>query len=362
MENERRIFRRLTELAFLGLLFAVCFSGWTWKQELPAANLEAEEDYIKWVEFEIPCEALRQAYDWDVKTCGTETHLNWIELLAYLAAEYWGDCGNYESQDLNDLAQKLTEGESTLEELGREKEYYPYYLEAYTAVLGGMVGEHEIQVPDENGNLTWESRYGLKAFSPIAKGFPYYDYDDFGAARSYGYNRPHLGHDMMGQIGTPIIAIESGYVEALGWNQYGGWRIGIRSFDGKRYYYYAHLRQNVPYHQSLEEGGIVQAGDVIGYMGHTGYSASENVNNIDVVHLHWGLQLIFDESQKDGTNQIWVNCYELSKFLAQNRSETRKNEETGDYERVYDMKETENNPEDSIILPDEDIPDGALVL
>ena len=88
MENERRIFRRLTELAFLGLLFAVCFSGWTWKQELPAANLEAEEDYIKWVEFEIPCEALRQAYDWDVKTCGTETHLNWIELLAYLAAEY----------------------------------------------------------------------------------------------------------------------------------------------------------------------------------------------------------------------------------------------------------------------------------
>ena len=32
--------------------------------------------------------------------------------------------------------------------------------------------------------------------------------------------------DMMGQIGTPIIAIESGYVEALGWNQYGGWRIG----------------------------------------------------------------------------------------------------------------------------------------
>ena len=32
---------------------------------------------------------------------------------------------------------------------------------------------------------------------------------------------------MMGQIGTPIIAVESGYVEALGWNQYGGWRIGL---------------------------------------------------------------------------------------------------------------------------------------
>lgn len=33
----------------------------------------------------------------------------------------------------------------------------------------------------------------------------------------------------MGSIGTPIIAVESGVVEHLGWNQYGGWRIGIRS-------------------------------------------------------------------------------------------------------------------------------------
>ena len=70
-------------------------------------------------------------------------------------------------------------------------------------------------------------------------------------------------------------------MEAIGWNQYGGWRLGIRSFDKKRYYYYAHLRQNFPYNKSLKEGSIVQAGDVIGYMGHTGYSKKENVNNID---------------------------------------------------------------------------------
>ena len=84
----------------------------------------------------------------------------------------------------------------------------------------------------------------------------------------------------MGQIGTPIIAVESGYVEALGWNQYGGWRIGIRSFDKKRYYYYAHLRQNFPYALDLKEGSVVTAGDVIGYMGHTGYSAKENVKDV----------------------------------------------------------------------------------
>ena len=94
-------------------------------------------------------------------------------------------------------------------------------------------------------------KYGLKVFSPIAKNFPYSDYDDFGASRSYGFKRKHLGHDMMGQVGTPVIAVESGYVEALGWNQYGGWRIGIRSFDKKRYYYYAHLRKDYPYQLSL---------------------------------------------------------------------------------------------------------------
>ena len=71
----------------------------------------------------------------------------------------------------------------------------------------------------------------------------------------------------MGSVGTPVIAIESGVVEVLGWNMYGGWRIGIRSFDKKRYYYYAHLRKDHPYHSDLAEGDIVTAGDVIGYLG-----------------------------------------------------------------------------------------------
>ena len=95
---------------------------------------------------------------------------------------------------------------------------------------------------------------------------PFQHYDDFGASRSYGYQRNHLGHDLMAATGTPVIAVESGTVEVMGWNQYGGWRIGIRSFDKKRYYYYAHLRQNRPYQVDLTEGKVVNAGDVIGYV------------------------------------------------------------------------------------------------
>ena len=293
-----------------------------------AVEVTADGNYIKWVEFHVTDEALAAAYALDVETYRDEVHLNWIELLSYVAAKTGGKFEKDSVRKIQEAAEKLKSGDTTMEELTESMEYYDYYLEAYTAVLGGMMGEFK---------LDGRPVYGLKAFSPIAKGFDYSHYDDFGSSRSYGYARPHLGHDMMGLIGTPIIAVESGYVEALGWNQYGGWRIGIRSFDGKRYYYYAHLRQNYPYAEGLKEGSVVTAGDVIGYMGHTGYSTKENVNNIKTVHLHWGLQLIFDESQKEGSNEIWVDCYALSKFLYRNRCEVEKVGDTREWRRAVPM-------------------------
>ncbi len=300
------------------------------------------EGYIKWVDFDVTYEALCLAYEWDVNTYGKEVHIDWVELLAYLGACYGGNFETHAKQlerDVERYVNKLIKDNCTVEELTEGMEYYAYYEEAYRAVLDGLVGEYEIEETDSAGNSTWVRVYGLKGYSPIAKGFPYEDYEDFGASRSYGYDRKHLGHDMMGAIGTPIIAVESGYVEALGWNQYGGWRIGIRSFDGQRYYYYAHLRQNYPYAEGLAEGSVVTAGDVIGYMGHTGYSTEENVNNIEVVHLHWGLQLIFDESQKEGNNEIWVDVYPLSQFLYKHRSEVVKVGDTREWIRLQDIKD-----------------------
>ena len=69
------------------------------------------------------------------------------------------------------------------------------------------MGEYEMEETEEGdqGRKVMKKRYGLKAFHPIAKGFPYTDYDDFGVSRTYGYRRAHLGHDMMGQTGTPVV-------------------------------------------------------------------------------------------------------------------------------------------------------------
>jgi len=310
-------------------------SGRAWTSEDgQAVEVTADSNFIKWVEFHVTCEAMAAAYDLDVETYKDEIHLDWIELLSYVGAKTGGKFDKNSVREIRKAAEKIQSGETTMEELTQDMEYYDYYLEAYSAVLGGMVGEFSMM---EDGS--WHRYYGLKAFSPIAAGFDYSHYDDFGSSRSYGYSRPHLGHDMMGLIGTPIVAVESGYVEALGWNQYGGWRIGIRSFDGKRYYYYAHLRQNYPYAEGLKEGSVVTAGDVIGYMGHTGYSAKENVNNIKTVHLHWGLQLIFDESQKESDNEIWIDCYELTKFLYRNRSKAAKVGDSREWKRVVQMQD-----------------------
>ena len=256
-----------------------------------------------------------------------------------MACKNGGNFKNFKQNDLDKLIEQLKSGKS-MQDMTQNMKYYNYYFNAYSAVLGGFIGNYSIEVSSDDGTTNFENRYGLKAFLPIAKNYSFSHYDDFGASRSYGFKRTHLGNDLMGSIGTPIIAVESGTVEHLGWNQYGGWRVGIRSLDGKRYYYYAHLRKNHPYVSGLAEGSKVTAGDVIGYLGMTGYSTKENVNNINVPHLHFGLQLIFDESQVDGNNEIWIDVYNIIEFLMKNRSEVfMNNSDTKDFVRKYNLKE-----------------------
>ena len=341
-----QLVKKYFPFSFLAFFLCVlCLSAiFSPEERAVSATSEKKADYITWVDFQVSCDAMKLAAEYDINTYKQKVHIDWISLLSIAAAKTGDKFDNNTLSIIEETATDLSSGKTSLAALTKDLQYYSYYSEAYTAVLGGMMGEYDIQTGEKDGEPVYETCYGIRCFHPIAKGFPYNDYDDFGASRTYGYNRPHLGHDMMGQIGVPIIAVESGYVEALGWNQYGGWRIGIRSFDKKRYYYYAHLRQNYPFASDLKEGDIVTAGDVIGYMGHTGYSTVENTNNIDEVHLHFGLQLIFDESQKDSDNEIWIDCYELVRFLYSFQCEAEKVPNTKDWQRKLDFRvpEAEN--------------------
>lgn len=328
------MYKNFYRFAFLSVVLSAVIAITAMAAPVYQESVSVQKDgYIKWVDFNVTYSAMSECLKYDVDTYGKKNHASWIDLLALLAARGSGNFKNYKSSDLTKITTQINEGK-TVTELSKDLKYFEYYKEAYSAVLGGFVGEYEIERDDG----TYEKKYGLKAFSPIAKGYSYSHFDDFGVSRSYGFRRKHLGHDMMGSVGTPVIAVESGYVECVGWNQYGGWRIGIRSFDKKRYYYYAHLRRDHPYND-IYEGKIVTAGDVIGYLGMTGYSTKENVNNINTPHLHWGMQLIFDESQKDAVAEIWIDLYAITKLLEQNRSAVVRNDEEKEYYRKYEMFE-----------------------
>lgn len=267
---------------------------------------------IRWVDFGVPYESLKYAMDTDIATVEQEKHISWIDTLSLAACRTGGKCP---LNSVKKAVKDLKTDKSPQELLGDLYQYYSYYHAAYSAALGGLLGSYAIQIDGQ-----WKPTYGLKAYSPVAAGYGYSHCSDFGNRRSFGFARKHLGNDLMGGQGTPIIAVEGGVVEAMGWNRYGGWRIGIRSFDSKRYYYYAHLQKDRPFAPGLQEGDIVQAGDLIGFMGRTGYSDKENVNNIQTVHLHFGMQLVFDESQKECNSEIWIDVYNIVRLLSNHRS------------------------------------------
>ncbi len=95
---------------------------------------------------------------------------------------------------------------------------------------------------------------------------------------SYLYHgKPHNGIDWGAPVGTPITAARDGVVLAVGNNgryQYG--KYVVIKHDNGFNTLYAHMSR-----QAAHEGDTVKAGDVIGYVGETGYAFG--------AHLHFGL-------------------------------------------------------------------------
>lgn len=123
-------------------------------------------------------------------------------------------------------------------------------------------------------------------------------YDNgYGEGRSYGGARKHEGIDIMsssGERGQFVIqSVSDGVVEQLGWLELGGYRVGIRSSSGL-YFYYAHLDS---YARRLKRGDTVHAGQVLGYMGDSGYG-EEGTRGKFAVHLHFGIYYTEDGEEK----------------------------------------------------------------
>jgi len=118
----------------------------------------------------------------------------------------------------------------------------------------------------------------------------------------------HNGIDIFGEKGTPVVAMVSGTVERIGWNDAGGWRVGIRGDDGK-YYYYAHLDGYSPALSGSDgkgegvAGKRVEAGQHIGALGDSGEAKGTSP------HLHFGV------TEGSDANDRPINPYDALKQL-----------------------------------------------
>ncbi len=88
--------------------------------------------------------------------------------------------------------------------------------------------------------------------------------NSWGFPRSGG--RRHKGIDIFAPHGTPLIAAERGVVTDVGEGKLGGLKVWLRGESGTDWYY-AHLAAHAP---GLVEGQLVEAGDLLGYVGTTG--------------------------------------------------------------------------------------------
>lgn len=119
---------------------------------------------------------------------------------------------------------------------------------------------------------------------PIHKRYNYSYNSTWGEGRSFGGRRMHEGTDIFADYGTPVLSTCYGYVELIGWNRLGGWRVGLRGADNT-YFYYAHLSA---YAKGVKQGAIVRPGQVIGYVGSSGYGKPGTSGKFPP-HLHFGI-------------------------------------------------------------------------
>lgn len=119
---------------------------------------------------------------------------------------------------------------------------------------------------------------------PIPLQYNYTYRSTWGDRRGWGGIRIHEGTDIFANYGTPVLSTCYGYIELIGWNRYGGWRIGIRDVNNN-YHYFAHLNG---FQKGLKKGMIVKPGDVIGSVGSSGYGPPGTAGKFPP-HLHYGI-------------------------------------------------------------------------
>lgn len=194
--------------------------------------------------------------------------------------------------EVQNLRNMLAAEKADQEALQAKRERALEDVETQLAVLDGKLDEQQAILEDLNAakerarqlvkRLDKKLKRELAALLGIGKAFngvfkycpidePRALYDGFGAPRYGGGYHPHAGNDIIAPQGTPIFATFDGYAQA-GYNGLGGYAVNVYGDLG--YTYNAHLMQ-------IGYSGPVVAGQIIGYAGETGDTATPHL------HFEW---------------------------------------------------------------------------
>jgi hypothetical protein len=128
--------------------------------------------------------------------------------------------------------------------------------------------------------------------------------DTWGSARAYAGARAHEGTDIMDKNNDrgrlQVVSITDGEVLEFGWYELGGYHVGVKT-ENDTYYYYAHLDSFAP---GMEKGIKVKAGQLLGFMGDSGYGR-EGTKGKFPVHLHVGIC----PDAAFAKEEFWINPY-----------------------------------------------------
>ena len=115
----------------------------TVETEADAVEENDEKKYIKWVDYNVPLEVMEKTAKLDINSHNKDENvkLNWIELISCLATKYGGNFKSFKQSDLDNIVEKLKQGEK-IENVVTNHKLYNYYIEAYTAILDEFIGEY----------------------------------------------------------------------------------------------------------------------------------------------------------------------------------------------------------------------------
>ncbi|MGA1862936.1 peptidoglycan DD-metalloendopeptidase family protein [Deferribacter thermophilus] len=171
--------------------------------------------------------------------------------------------------------------------------YENKYTKGYFTPEGESLKKGFLKAPLKFGRIT--STFKYRRLHPVLKVY-----------------RPHYGVDYAAPIGTPIHATADGRVVAKSYSKSNGYYVKIKHNNGY-YTYYLHMSK---FKKGLKVGSYVRQGDVIGYVGMTGYASGPHVDYRIKKNGRWINPLHFKSPSKKLSKNMIADFLAKTNYVA----------------------------------------------